>query len=72
MTKPALNAFTAPATVRFARHEHAQITRYTARATKSIRITPPAGSLAERGARSALLESKQNVLHRFERALNKR
>lgn len=71
MTKPALNAFTAPATIRFARHEQAKMTRNTGRATKSIRITPPVGSLAERGALSALLESRQNVLDRFERALNR-
>ncbi len=72
MSRPALNAFTAPATVRFARHEQAQITHNTARATKSIRITPPEGSLAERGARSALLESRQNVIEKFRRALHKR
>lgn len=71
MTKP-LNAFTAPTTVRFARHEQAKITRNTGRATKSIRITPPVGSLAERGARSALLESRQNVIEKFRRALHKR
>lgn len=49
MTKP-LNAFTAPATVRFARHEHAQITRDTAPSRKSIHITPPAGTKADREA----------------------
>lgn len=72
MTRPSLNAFTAPATIRWARHEHAQISRNTGRATRSISITPPIGSLAERGARRALFESHQNVLDRFERALNKR
>ena len=72
MNSPALNAFTAPATIRFARHEHAQITRNTARATKSIHITLPEDSLAERRARSALLESRQNVIEKFRRALHKR
>ena len=72
MTLPDRNAFTAPATIRWARHEHVQISRNTGRAINSISITPPAGSLAERGARSALLESRKNVLDRFERALNKR
>lgn len=72
MTQSNLNAFTAPATIRWARHEHAQISRNTARATNSISITPPTGSLAERGARSALLESRKSVLNRFDRALNKR
>lgn len=72
MTKSRLNAFTAPATIRWARHEHAQISRNTGWATNSIRITPPTGSLAERGARSALFESRQSVLDRHERALNKR
>lgn len=71
MTKP-LNAFTAPATVRFARHEHTRVTRNTSYAAKSIRITPPEGSLAERGARSALLESRQNVIDKFRRALHMR
>lgn len=72
MTQRSLNAFTAPTTIRWARHEHAQVTRDTGRATKSIRITPPVGSLAERGARSALLESRRDVLNRSERARNKR
>lgn len=72
MTQRNFNAFTAPATIRWARHEHAQITRNTDCATNSISITPPNGSLAERGARSALLESRKSVLDRFDRALNKR
>lgn len=72
MTQPARNAFTAPPSIRWARHEHAQVTRNTARATKSIHITPPEGSLAERGARGALLESRQNVIDRFRRALHMR
>ncbi len=71
MTKP-LNAFTAPATVRFARNEHAQITRDTGRATKSIRITPPVGSLGEREALRALYESQQGVVDKFRRALHMR
>lgn len=72
MTTPALNAFTAPPTIRWARHEQTQITRNTGPVAKSIRITPPVGSLAERGARSALLESRKDVLNRSERARNKR
>lgn len=71
MTKP-LNAFTAPATVRFARHEHAQITRDTGRSTKSIRITPPVGSRADREALRALFESQQGVVDKYRRALHMR
>ena len=71
MTKP-LNAFTAPATVRFARHEHAQITRDTAPARKSIRITPPVGSRADREALRALFESQQGVVDKYRRALHMR
>lgn len=67
-----INAFTAPPTIRWARHEQAQITRNTGPVAKSICITPPIGSLAERGARSALLESRKDVLNRSERARNKR
>lgn len=40
MTQSRPNAFTAPATIRWARHEHAQITRNTGCATNSISITP--------------------------------
>ena len=71
MTKP-LNAFTAPATVRFARHEHAQITRDTAPARNSIRITPPVRSQVEREALRALFESQQGVVDKFRRALHMR
>ena len=71
MTKP-LNAFTAPATVRFARHEQAQITRDPGRAYKSICITPLIHTQAERGARIALFESRQDVVEQFKRVLNTR
>ena len=71
MTKP-LNAFTAPATVRFARHEHAQITRDMAPARNSIHITPPVGSQVEREALRALFESQQGVVDKFRRALHMR
>lgn len=72
MSKPALNAFTAPATVRFARHEHAQITRDTAPARNSIHITPSAGTKADREALRALFESQQGVVDKFRRALHMR
>ncbi len=70
MTKPPLNAFTAAATVRFARHEHAQITRDTAPARKSIHITPPADTKADREALRALFESQQGVVDKFRCALH--
>lgn len=69
---PALKVFTAPATVRFARHEHAQITRDTAPSRKSIHITPPAGTKADREALRALSDSQQGVVDKYRRALHMR
>lgn len=67
MTQAARNAFTAPTSIQWARHEQAQITRNTGPVGKSICLTPPAGTVAERRARSALFESRQEVLDRFDR-----
>lgn len=71
MTKP-LNAFTAPASIRWARHEQAQITRNTGPVGRSISIQPPTGTLAERRARGALFESHLDVIERYKRSLNRR
>lgn len=70
MTKPALNAFTAPASIRWARHEHARPSRNTGPVGKSIVIAPPIGTVAERRARGALLESYQDVIERYKRGLH--
>ncbi len=72
MTQPAINAFTAPSTIRWARHEQAQVTRNTGQVSKSICIHPPVGTLAEREARGALFESQRGVVDKFKRALHKR
>ena len=72
MTQPAPNAFTALPSVRWTRHEHARITRSTARATGSIVIHPPVGTLDERQAHRALFESQADALQKFRRALAKR
>lgn len=64
---PTLNAFTAPPAIRWARHEQAQVTRNTGPVAKSICITPAIGTAAERRARSALLESRQEARERFNR-----
>ncbi|WP_315128034.1 hypothetical protein [Comamonas antarctica] len=68
MTKP-LNAFTAPATIRWARHEQARPSRNTGPGGKSISIAPPVGTHAERRARTALFEAQQDVIERYKRAL---
>ena len=67
MTSTRLNAFTAPASIRWARHEHVQICRNTEPVSKSICIAPAAGSAAERGALRALAESRKDVFDKFER-----
>lgn len=67
-----LNAFTAPASIRWARHEQAQISRNTGPVAKSICIAPAEGSLAERRARGALLESRQEVVDNFRRGRGRR
>lgn len=72
MTRPAHNAFTAPPSIRWARHEHAQVTRNTGQVSKSICIHPPTHSQAERDALRALFESQRGVVDKFKRALHKR
>lgn len=71
MTQPALNAFTAPTSVRWTRHEHTRITRNTSRATGSIVILPPVGTLDERQAHRALFESQADALQKFKQALRR-
>lgn len=68
---PHLNAFTAPSSIKFGRHEHARITRSTARATGSIVMHPPVGTLDERQARRALFESQADALQKFKQALRR-